>query len=447
MRSLFLTSVAVTALVAGLAVAHAQRSEPQGGQPPAASSPRQPGGAGAEPRGGGGGGGSAGGIRSQQLEDRGAPRGGAAERPADRSTTGTSGGRSGDDGPRQGAQDGPRRGAPDAARGAQDSPRQGAQDRQPSDRQRDKAGRSRDSRSGQDSQRDQKSTREPRRDSATERQRDRRSTTGQSPSDSPAGREERRERDGIDRTNREDRMDRDRTTRGRSDERDRDRATTQQREDRTGTRQREDRAGTREQRREERTGSRQERSGSVRLTEDQRSRITQVISRQRDVAVSNVNVSVSVGATLPRSVRVRALPRDIVEIYPEFRDYRYTVVRDEIVIVEPRTLRVVEVIPRSGRATTGTRTSVRERTSSRLDLPVEKRRRIRELVLSERPAARCEDIQVSVGREVSRSISLLPFPEVVVRDVPEIREYRFCVRDDDVVLIDPDEYRIVEVID
>jgi Protein of unknown function (DUF1236) len=172
-----------------------------------------------------------------------------------------------------------------------------------------------------------------------------------------------------------------------------------------------------------------------------------ITSRQRDVAVSNVNVSVSVGATLPRSVRARALPREIVEIYPEFRSYRYTVVRDEIVIIDPRTYRVVEVVPRSGRATTGTRTSVRETTSSRLQLADEKGRRIREIVLSERPAARCEDVQVSVGREVSRSINLLPFPEVVVREVPEIREYRFCVKDDDVVLIDPDEYRIVEVID
>jgi uncharacterized protein DUF1236 len=436
MRNHYLALAAGTALVAAsLATAHAQRSQVSpGAQAPAASSP-------AESRGAG----PSDGARSQR-EDRAAPRG-AAERSGERSTTGAAGGRSGEDG-RQGAQDKMRERVPDRAQDrSQDRPQRGAQDRQPGaeksgDRQRDTTGASPDSRRGQDRQKDQgKSTKQLRPDSAAERPSERRSTTGQSPSDSDRAQDERRNRDRIDRTNREDRMDRGSRT-NREERMDREREGDRPRDNRAGTRdQREDRAGSRE----ERTGSRQDRSSSVRLTEDQRSRISDVITRRRDVPRANVNVDVRVGVTLPRSVRVREVPREIVEIYPEFRGYRYTVVRDEIVIIEPRTQRVVEVIPRSGRATTGIGTSVRE--SSRISLSADKRRRIHEIVMRERPSARCEDVRVEVGEELPRSISLLAFPDVIVREAPEIREYYFCVHGDDVVLVDPDEYRVVEVID
>jgi hypothetical protein len=453
MRKHYLALAAGTALIAGLATAHAQRSQDSpGAQPPAASSP-------AEPRGSG----PSGAARSQR-EDRGSPRG-AAERGGERgerSTTGASGGRSGEDSPRPSAQEGPRRGqdvqrerGPDRA---QERPQQGAQDRQPGS---DRSGSRRDTTGQdmrrQDSQKDQqKSTRQPRPDSAAERPGERRSTTGQSPEsgrtqdDRRGARDERRDRDRMDRTNRGDRMDqqrgREQLDGGPTQQRDDRAGSREQRDDRTGAReQREDRAGTRQERREDRAGSREERSGSARLTEDQRTRISDVITRRRDVPVANVNVDVRVGVTLPRSVRVREVPREIVDIYPEFRGYRYTVVRDEIVIIEPRTHRVVEVVPRSGRATTGTRTSVRE--SSRISLTDDKRRRIREIVMRERPSARCEDIRVEVGEELPRSISVLDFPDVIVREAPEIREYRFCVHGDDIVLVDPREYRIVEVID
>ena len=73
----------------------------------------------------------------------------------------------------------------------------------------------------------------------------------------------------------------------------------------------------------------------MRLSTEQRSRIADVISRQNVRSETNVNINVSVGARVPRSVRLSTLPRDVVSIYPQFRGYRYTVVRDEIVIIDP----------------------------------------------------------------------------------------------------------------
>jgi hypothetical protein len=60
--------------------------------------------------------------------------------------------------------------------------------------------------------------------------------------------------------------------------------------------------------------------------------------------VSNVNFSISVGTVVPRSVHVYDLPPDVVEIVPAYRGYKYVVVKDEILILEPSTLRIVAII-------------------------------------------------------------------------------------------------------
>ena len=64
--------------------------------------------------------------------------------------------------------------------------------------------------------------------------------------------------------------------------------------------------------------------------------------------LSRAQISVSVGAAIPRSVRVYTVPSDIVAVYPQFRGHRFVVVDDEIVIVEPRSYRVVTVLPMGG---------------------------------------------------------------------------------------------------
>ncbi|HEV2716041.1 MAG TPA: DUF1236 domain-containing protein [Terriglobales bacterium] len=88
------------------------------------------------------------------------------------------------------------------------------------------------------------------------------------------------------------------------------------------------------------------RGGSVQLSEDQRSQIKTIIGRERGPRLgSNANFSVSVGTRVPRSVHVAVLPSDIVRIVPEYRGYDYFLVGDEIVIVDPRTLEIVAIIP------------------------------------------------------------------------------------------------------
>jgi hypothetical protein len=89
------------------------------------------------------------------------------------------------------------------------------------------------------------------------------------------------------------------------------------------------------------------RGGSVQLSEDQRSQIKTVIGRGSGPRLSRSDVSfgLSVGTRVPRSVHFVTLPSEIVRIIPQYRGFDYFLVEDEIVIVDPRTLEIVAVIP------------------------------------------------------------------------------------------------------
>ncbi len=47
---------------------------------------------------------------------------------------------------------------------------------------------------------------------------------------------------------------------------------------------------------------------------------------------------------MPRSVKFVRVSPTIIEYYPAYRDYSYFIVDDEIIIVEPNTLKIIAVI-------------------------------------------------------------------------------------------------------
>jgi hypothetical protein len=98
------------------------------------------------------------------------------------------------------------------------------------------------------------------------------------------------------------------------------------------------------------TGFAREHGGrSVELSSDQRSRIHDVFTRDRNrfdrFRVGRVDFDVRAGVRIPKRLHLFALPSDIVEVVPEYRDYRFFYYEDEIVIVDPVTLEIVAVIP------------------------------------------------------------------------------------------------------
>jgi hypothetical protein len=136
-----------------------------------------------------------------------------------------------------------------------------------------------------------------------------RSTTGQ------AGQGERR-----------DNIERDRT------QTDRDRVQGQRNENRTTV--------------EGREGGRSTTNVTVQLSQEQRTRIHDVIVKERSAPrVANVDFSLEIGIRVPRTVRLVRVPTAIIEIEPRWRGFEYFLVGDEIVVVDPQTLEIVAVIP------------------------------------------------------------------------------------------------------
>jgi hypothetical protein len=82
------------------------------------------------------------------------------------------------------------------------------------------------------------------------------------------------------------------------------------------------------------------------ISTEQRTQIRQTVMQVGDAPrVSNVNFSLSVGTVVPRTVKYVPLPSRVVEIYPAWRGYHFFIVGDQIVIVEPGSLRIVAVLP------------------------------------------------------------------------------------------------------
>jgi hypothetical protein len=215
-------------------------------------------------------------------------------------------------------------------------------------------------------------------------------------------------------------------------------------------------SGERQDRRQE---LREDARGPASASRDERvsERFSTGIERQSVRPLSRTDISVSIGASVPRSVTMYDVPRDVVTIYPQYRGHKFVVVENEIVIIEPRTRRVIATLPRagSGRAavagsettrtrSTGETTGVRE---SRLHLSDSQRQVIRTTVMRE---ARCRletRIDFVLLVPLPRTVEVCEFPNEVVSEVPDLRPYRFVVRGEEIAIVDPDEYEVVEVIE
>ncbi|MGY3514556.1 DUF1236 domain-containing protein [Bradyrhizobium lupini] len=83
------------------------------------------------------------------------------------------------------------------------------------------------------------------------------------------------------------------------------------------------------------------------VTSEKQVRISETVSRAHLAEPErNLNISIRVGETIPSRVRLHRLPPEIVAIEPEYREYEYFSTGDDVVIVEPRTHRIVSQVPR-----------------------------------------------------------------------------------------------------
>jgi hypothetical protein len=86
---------------------------------------------------------------------------------------------------------------------------------------------------------------------------------------------------------------------------------------------------------------------NVPLNEQQRTEIrTTVINAQGAPRVSHVDFDVTVGTVIPRGkIRIVPVSEILVRIEPDWRGFLYFVYEDEVVIVNPNTMKIVAVVP------------------------------------------------------------------------------------------------------
>jgi hypothetical protein len=98
------------------------------------------------------------------------------------------------------------------------------------------------------------------------------------------------------------------------------------------------------------------------ISEDQHSQIKTAIARASGPRVDRreLDFNVDIGSKVPQSVHVVTLPDEIARIIPQYRGFNYFVisyrtkdpggadyffVKDELLIIDPKTLEIVAIIP------------------------------------------------------------------------------------------------------
>jgi hypothetical protein len=85
-------------------------------------------------------------------------------------------------------------------------------------------------------------------------------------------------------------------------------------------------------------------SASAPMSTEQNVKIRETLKGENPERLTGVKFSISVGDAVPESVHFHRLPARIVEYAPQYRDFDYILVGDDILIVDPSTHRIVAVI-------------------------------------------------------------------------------------------------------
>jgi hypothetical protein len=228
-----------------------------------------------------------------------------------------------------------------------------------------------------------------------------------------------------------------------SKDRDKDKGTAQapgKERDKMGSSQAEpkDRAGKDAQKQPKDSGAQKstERQGSgqrAQLSEAQRTNVHQTLTKESNLnRATNVNISVSVGTRIPRSVHLAPLPASIISVVPAYRSYQYVVVHDDICIVDPNTFEIVEVIKAPGGRTA--RVDSRQGQATLVLTEEEKA-----IVLRSVDTDRSSTLGLGTlteGSSVPRGANVQAFPDRVVQQVPKLKDHKFFAAENRVAIVD-----------
>lgn len=177
----------------------------------------------------------------------------------------------------------------------------------------------------------------------------------------------------------------------------------------------------------------------VQLSQQQRTQVQDRLRQSgRSNRITNVNFDIRVGASVPRSVTLVALPPDIVQIVPEYRGYQYVYAGESILIVDPNDYTVIAVL--------GSGSQTARRSGGRLTVSSDDRVFIRSHV-DLAPAIRLGIGGISIGMSLPTDVELRPLPETVWQRVPDLRDHRYFVYENEIVIVEPQSREVVLVLE
>lgn len=185
------------------------------------------------------------------------------------------------------------------------------------------------------------------------------------------------------------------------------------------------------------------------LSGDKKDRVKTSFKSENVKKITNVNIEISVGRRLPRDWEYNSVPTAVIEIVPEYRGYRYAYIEDRYVIVDPNTYEVVYVIEDSGSGSASVGRSTGEsgsaRCSTELTFSREDRTFIFEKVRSHSASIKIGNLEI--GTTLPQDSRVEVFPSEVTTRVTKLDSCRYVVIDDKVAVVDPNDDRIVAIIE
>jgi hypothetical protein len=68
------------------------------------------------------------------------------------------------------------------------------------------------------------------------------------------------------------------------------------------------------------------------------------ISNQKQKETAPPTFRAALGAVVPSSIELQPLPKTIVDLMPELKDYEYAMVANQVLLVDPKNKQVIEII-------------------------------------------------------------------------------------------------------
>ncbi|MGH6664917.1 MAG: DUF1236 domain-containing protein [Pseudolabrys sp.] len=89
-------------------------------------------------------------------------------------------------------------------------------------------------------------------------------------------------------------------------------------------------------------------TGKLQFTPQQVAQIRDAVGRAKLKREDHVAFTIAVGATVPKQADARDLPRNVAKAVPSSTPMRYVLARDQLVLIDKRTQRIVAIIPGMG---------------------------------------------------------------------------------------------------